>query len=203
MRSKSILYGVNVPISPTSTSETTLTNNITISTNSPYPSLETIDKETEKMTDCVEDTNKENVSREIEGLSPASPKGSIGEVKQINEQLKVSSQEDAFSDYILKLYQAILLSDNKKLLANAIFKDSIILTQEDLEHIIELKINQKCTILYEDPEIFCCGKNSPIMKISSIRVNGSEPSDFKIVYNKEYLELITKYHLNLKYVLVN
>ena len=193
MRSKSILYGVNVPISPTSTSETTLTNNITISTNSPYPSLETIDKETEKMTDCVEDTNKECVSREIDNL----------EVKQINEQLKVSSQEDAFSDYILKLYQAILLSDNKKLLANAIFKDSIILTQEDLEHIIELKINQKCTILYEDPEIFCCGKNSPIMKISAIRVNGSEPSDFKIVYNKEYLELITKYHLNLKYVLVN
>ena len=201
MRSKSILYGVNVPISPTSTSETTLTNNITISTNSPYPSLETIDKENEKMTDCVEDTNKGNqrfpepagqecVSRDIE-------------VKQINEQLKVSSQEGAFSDYILKLYQAILLSDNKKLLANAIFKDSIILTQEDLEHIIELKINQKCTILYEDPEIFCCGKNSPIMKISAIRVNGSEPSDFKIVYNKEYLELITKYHLNLKYVLVN
>ena len=193
MRSKSILYGVNVPISPTSTSETTLTNNITISTNSPYPSLETIDKETEKMTDCVEDTKNENVSREIDNL----------EVKQINEQLKVSSQEDAFSDYILKLYQAILLSDNKKLLANAIFKDSIILTQEDLEHIIELKINQKCTILYEDPEIFCCGKNSPIMKISAIRVNGSEPSDFKIVYNKEYLELITKYHLNLKYVLIN
>ena len=193
MRSKSILYGVNVPISPTSTSETTLTNNITISTNSPYPSLETIDKETEKMTDCVEDLKSECVSRNIEE----------SEVKQINEQLKVSSQEDAFSDYILKLYQAILLSDNKKLLANAIFKDSIILTQEDLEHIIELKINQKCTILYEDPEIFCCGKNSPIMKISAIRVNGSEPSDFKIVYNKEYLELITKYHLNLKYVLVN
>ena len=193
MRSKSILYGVNVPISPTSTSETTLTNNITISTNSPYPSLETIDKETEKMTDCVEDTKNECVSRNIDSI----------EVKQINEQLKISSQEDAFSDYILKLYQAILLSDNKKLLANAIFKDSIILTQEDLEHIIELKINQKCTILYEDPEIFCCGKNSPIMKISAIRVNGSEPSDFKIVYNKEYLELITKYHLNLKYVLVN
>ena len=184
MRSKSILYGVNVPISPTSTSETTLTNNITISTNSPYPSLETIDKETEKMTDDVEESKKGNISREIE----------------VSE---ISSQEDAFSDYILKLYQAILLSDNKKLLANAIFKDSIILTQEDLEHIIELKINQKCTILYEDPEIFCCGKNSPIMKISAIRVNGSEPSDFKIVYNKEYLELITKYHLNLKYVLVN
>ena len=194
MRSKSILYGVNVPISPTSTSETTLTNNITISTNSPYPSLETIDKETEKMTDDVEESKKGNVSRE--GLSPASQRGSI-------EVSEISSPEDAFSDYILKLYQAILLSDNKKLLANAIFKDSIILTQEDLEHIIELKINQKCTILYEDPEIFCCGKNSPIMKISAIRVNGSEPSDFKIVYNKEYLELITKYHLNLKYVLVN
>ena len=190
MRSKSILYGVNVPISPTSTSETTLTNNITISTNSPYPSLETIDKETEKMTDCVEDLKNENVSREIEET----------EVKQINEGTLCPS---AFSDYILKLYQAILLSDNKKLLANAIFKDSIILTQEDLEHIIELKINQKCSIHYEDPEIYCCGKNSPIMKIASIRVNGSEPSDFKIVYNKEYLELITKYHLNLKYVLVN
>ena len=92
MRSKSILYGVNVPISPTSTSETTLTNNITISTNSPYPSLETIDKETEKMTDCVEDLKNENVSREIDNL----------EVKQINEQLKVSSSEGAFSDYILK-----------------------------------------------------------------------------------------------------
>ena len=62
------MYGVNVPISPTSTSETTLTNNITISTNSPYPSLETIDKETEKMTDCVEDTKNECVSRNIDSL---------------------------------------------------------------------------------------------------------------------------------------
>ena len=85
MRSKSILYGVNVPISPTSTSETTLTNNITISTNSPYPSLETIDKETEKMTDDVEESKKGNISREIE----------------VSE---ISSPEDAFSDYILKLY---------------------------------------------------------------------------------------------------
>ena len=193
MRSKSILYGVNVPIAPTSTSEATLTNNITISTNSPYPSLETIDKEMEKMQDDSksDDINKECVKREINDSND----------EIINSSDKGQNKE--FREYLLKLYQTILLSDNKKLITNVIFKDSIVLTQEDLEHIIELKIGKKCSIIYEEPEIHCCGYNSPIMKISSIRVNEGEPSDFKIVYNKEYLELITKYNLNLKYVLIN
>ena len=119
------------------------------------------------------------------------------------EAIKDKDSEDV-NEYLLNLYQTILLSDNKKLLANVIFKDSIVLTQEDLEKVIECKIGKTVKISYEDPEITCCGNNiNPIMKISSIRIDGANPSDFKIVYNKEYLELLTKYHLNLKYVLVN
>ena len=201
MRSKSILYGVNVPISPTSTSEATLTNNITISTNACYPGVDAPAKETVKNSDSPSGLRTESICVDNPYKDCAKPSGLEDNIQ--TRDIGVLDGESELREYLLKLYQTILLSDNKKLLTNAIFKDSIVLTQEDLEKVIEAKIGKKCLIVYEDPEIHCCGNNSPIMKISSIRINGSEPSDFKIKYNKEYLELITKYHLNLKYVLVN
>ena len=172
MRSKSILQGVNVPIAPTSTSETKLTNNITIS-NVAYPNVEV------------------NPYKDVE--EPAKTR-----------EVSYSEKPNELDAYLLKLYQAILLSENKKLLSNVISKDSIILTQEDLEKVIELKTGKKCVISYEDPEVTCCNLNTIFMKISSIRiVEKEEQADFKIKYNKDYLELITNYHINLKYVLIN
>ena len=178
MRSKSILQGVNVPIAPTSTSETKLTNNITIS-NVAYPNVDV---------NPYKDVEEPAKAREVPDSSYVS----------------YSEKPNELDAYLLKLYQAILLSENKKLLSNVISKDSIILTQEDLEKVIELKTGKKCVISYEDPEVTCCNLNTIFMKISSIRiVEKEEQADFKIKYNKDYLELITNYHINLKYVLIN
>ena len=176
MRSKSILQGVNVPIAPTSTSETKLTNNITIS-NVAYPNVEV-----NPYSEC------------------SSPKGE----PEKDREVSYSEKPNELDAYLLRLYETILLSENKKLLSNVISKDSIILTQEDLEKVIELKTGKKCVISYEDPEVTCCNLNTIFMKISSIRiVEKEEQADFKIKYNKDYLELITNYHINLKYVLIN
>ena len=184
MRSKSILQGVNVPIAPTSTSETKLTNNITIS-NVAYPGGVEIKQE-------------------------PNPYEKTATTREVND----SDNHDKINDYLLHLYETILLSDNKTLISNIVFKDSIVLTQEDLSKVIEIQTGKKCDIRYEDPDISCCGMNSVFMKISSIRIidegNSAEhPSgakaqsaDYKIKYNHEYLDLITTYHLNLKYVLI-
>ena len=196
MRSKSILQGVNVPIAPTSTSETKLTNNITIS-NVAYPNVEV------------------NPYKDIEEAPGQGTEALPAKAREVPDSSYVSYSEkpNELDAYLLKLSQAILLSENKKLLSNVISKDSIILTQEDLEKVIELKTGKKCVISYEDPEVTCCNMNTIFMKITSIRItekdgpNGPEQScdqaDFKIKYNKDYLELITNYHINLKYVLVN
>ena len=177
MRSKSILSGINVPITPTSNSETKLTNNITIS-NVAYPSVAT----------------EPNPYKDLPNDQPVTQR-----------DVSYSDKTHELEAYLLKLYQSILLSDNKKLISNAVTKDSIILTQEDLEKIIEYKTGKRCVISYEDPEVTCCSMNTIFMKISSIRIveKDDEQADFKIKYNKDYLELMSTYHLNLKYVLVN
>ena len=60
--------------------------------------------------------------------------------------------------------------------------------------------------LYVDEDIKCCaGKANPIRKIEAIKIvndKGEVCMDFKQVYNKQYNELINKYHLCLKYVCV-
>ena len=175
MRSKSILQGVNVPIAPSANTETKLTNNITIS-NVAYPG-------------GVEIKQEQN---------PYEKAASTREVEE-------SDNHDKINDYLLHLYETILLSDNKTLISNIVFKDSIVLTQEDLSKVIELQTGKKCEIKYEDPEVSCCGMNSLFMKISSIRVleeSTNSYADYKIKHNYEYLDLMTTYHLNLKYVLI-
>ena len=195
MRSKSIMHGVNVPISPTSTADAKLTNNITIS-NVAYPNLES-----------KSDTD------------PSDPLGSSCRnpyIHTVNQEIHnkfaegsdIKTRElipETLDSYLLKLYQTILLSDNKKLIANVVSKRYITLTTEDLEKIIELKVGKKCKIEYEDPEVACFKIETIFFKIASIRIieDINTQSDFKIKYNRDYLELITNYKLNLKFVLVN
>ena len=204
MRSKSILSGVNVPITPMSNADTKLTNNITIS-NVTYPGVtetlsnDTLTKDKEEEVNpyksCQTSVNESHTKlREIENSTR-------GNAEYLSKGLA-----SELESYLLKLYQSILLSKNKKLIANVIFRDSIILTQEDLEKVIEFKIGKKCVIEYQFEEIGCLGGNKVFMKINSIRINDDDdgvPSDFKIKYNKDYLELITTYHISLKYVLIN
>ena len=180
MRSKSILSGIaNVPIEPTSNVDNRLTNNITIS-NVAYPGIETPIKQTEK--------KEENPYKEVE------------EVKARDVGC------DTLESYLLNLYQTILLKEDKKLIANVVSKNQIILTKEDLEEIIKRKTGKKCVVEYEDPETSCFGSCAVFLKIASIRTfeeGDTVGSDFQIKYNADYLELITKYHLCLKYVLIN
>jgi len=200
MRSKSILYGVNVPISPTSTADAKLTNNITIS-NVAYPGISEVKNDEEKNNPYV---HTSTVNQEVRNTTEGAIK-----TREVNIE--------SLDSYLLKLYQTILLSDNKKLIANVVLKNSIVLTGEDLEKIIKLKTGKECIINYEDPDTGCCNFNSILLKIASIRIveerGTSSPrgrfasdetlSDFKIKYNRDYLELITNYQLNLKYILVN
>ena len=200
MRSKSIMHGVNVPISPTSTADAKLTNNITIS-NVAYPGISEVKNDEEKNNPYV---HTSTVNQEVRNTTEGAIK-----TREVNIE--------SLDSYLLKLYQTILLSDNKKLIANVVLKNSIVLTGEDLEKIIKLKTGKECIINYEDPDTGCCNFNSILLKIASIRIveerGTSSPrgrfasdetlSDFKIKYNRDYLELITNYQLNLKYILVN
>ena len=116
-----------------------------------------------------------------------------GTTREINETVE---------SYLLKLYEAILLSDNKKLIANVLSKNSIILPKVDLEKVIVLKVGKPCNITTEDIEVGCF-TTDPFVKISSIRITDDTIIDFKIAYNKDYLELMDGRHINLKYCLAN
>ena len=123
-------------------------------------------------------------------------------------QEKKTIEFDSVSEYLLSLYKSILLSEDRKLLSNLVSKNSIILTKEDLEEVVKRKVGKECKVLYEDPEVTCCGMsmNIPFMKISSIRVYDDErPNgvDFKVVHNTEYLELVTVHNLCTEFVLAN
>ena len=175
MRSKSILSGVNVPIEPTSNVDNRLTNNITI-TNAPEVKAE----------------YKTEVSNPYEGIQTRS-------VTDSETSLTVET-------YLLRLYQNILLNQNKKLLANILSRNEIILSASDLAELVKLKIKItgiECNIVYEDYEVSCLNRNSFIRKVESIRIMKPDGTvvDFKIEFNKEYLELVNSYHVSMKYVM--
>jgi hypothetical protein len=190
MRSRSVLSettsamnGVNVPIQPQANANNQMTNNITIKTVSyPNPGIE------QNNSICEDKTGNP--------------------YKNVDIQARYVETRDMSSidEYLLSVYQTILLNEDKKLLSNMISKDSIILTKEDLQEVIKRKTGLKCYINYEDIDMGCFGKNPVLLKIDSIRVyeeNDSVGSDFKIKFNNDYLELIAKYHLNMKYILIN
>ena len=192
MRSKSILSGINVPIEPTSNVDSHVTNSIMIK-NISYPDLKDGSK-----TDIIEENQEQDNKEETKVLYP-----STFNTRDIDNPY---SQLSTVDEYLRELYQSILLTENKKLLANLISKKSIILTKEDLEEIIKRKIGKTCTIDCEDTEPNCCGFSSPFIKINGIRVldeSGAAGTDFQIQYNKDYQELVTNYHICMRFVLVN
>lgn len=191
MRSKSILSGINVPIEPTSNVDSHVTNSIMIK-NISYPDLK------EPKTDIIEEKQEAGASEETKALY-----GSSFSTRDIDNPYASLNSVD---EYLRELYQSILLTENKKLLANLISKKSIILTKEDLEEVIKRKIGKQCAIDFEDEDPKCCGVSSPFIKINNIRVldeSGAAGTDFQIQYNKDYQELVTNYHICMRYVLVN
>ena len=209
MRSKSILAGaVNVPIEPTSNVDSRTTNNIIIKN---YSSDKLTD-ETE-LKDIKETTANDSVRVEYapKGLRleepytpPPVPFITREAVANPYSDLKVNYK--SVDEFLLSLYQSILLDQDKKLIFNLVSHDQILLPKEDLETLISLKTGHEVKIDLLDHETTCCFKYSPFLKISQIRVieqRGANGVDFKYKYSNDYMDIITKYKICLKYVLVN
>ena len=209
MRSKSILAGaVNVPIEPTSNVDSRTTNNIIIKN---YSSDKLTD-ETE-LKDIKETTANDSVRVEYapSGLRLEEPYDPLP-VPFITREAVVNPYSDlkvnykSVDEFLLSLYQSILLDQDKKLIFNLVSHDQILLPKEDLETLISLKTGHEVKIDLLDHETTCCIKYSPFLKISQIRVieqRGANGVDFKYKYSNDYMDIITKYKICLKYVLVN
>ncbi len=106
---------------------------------------------------------------------------------------------------ILEAYSQMLLDQDKALLSNLIFKNSIIVPVSSLANIIKSAAKVEDVEIYLDEDIRCCAtKANPIRKIEAIKIineNGEMVTDFKTYYNSQYNELVNKYHLCLKYAI--
>ena len=193
MRSKSILSGINVPIEPTSNVDSHVTNSIHIN----IDKAEQTQRSAEVLTPIPEDAPAND---EVKVAYP----GVTREVT-VEDNPYANLDDQTVDEYLRSLYETILLSNDKTLIANLISKNNIILTKEDLEQVIKRKVGKDCTVDLDVTDVQCCGIKTPFIKISAIRVIDGEGkgNDLKILYNTDYQELIVNYHLNLKYVLAN
>jgi len=209
MRSKSILAGaVNVPIEPTSNVDSRTTNNIIIKN---YSS-DKLTNETE-LKDIKETTANDSVRVEyapsglrLEEPYDPPPVPFITREAVVNPYSDLKVNYKSVDEFLLSLYQSILLDQDKKLIFNLVSHDQILLPKEDLETLISLKTGHEVKIDLLDHETTCCIKYSPFLKISQIRVieqRGANGVDFKYKYSNDYMDIITKYKICLKYVLVN
>lgn len=214
MKSRSILSGVNVPIEPASNVDSRVNNNIIIRNLAP-PSSSAMARDvsspnlTKSKDNLISDASNitddidEVESKDIKALySTSNPYANIN-TDDIYTETNEYSQD--VNEYLVNIYQSILLNNNKKLLANLISKNKIVLTKEDLEGLICRKLGKKCIIDYIDPDTTCCGGKPVFLRIGSIRIQESETRyvDFKINYNMHYIELTEKYKISLKLVLIN
>lgn len=117
---------------------------------------------------------------------------------------------------LLDIFTEILLSDNKRLLANIVSKQKIILSKADLESVVSILVESpqggsdkkalRVNIELEDPNVNCLSRLTSALdfgKISAIKIIDEDVVvDFKLVHNKEYNDLTNKYHLSLKYIII-
>ena len=198
MRSKSILAGaVNVPIEPTSNVDSRTTNNIIIKN---YSS-DKLTNETE-----LKDIKETTANNSVRVVYDPPPVPFITREAVVNHYSDLKVNYKSVDEFLLSLYQSILLDQDKKLIFNLVSHDQILLPKEDLETLISLKTGHEVKIDLLDHETTCCIKYSPFLKISQIRVieqRGANGVDFKYKYSNDYMDIITKYKICLKYVLVN
>ena len=115
---------------------------------------------------------------------------------------------------ILETYANILLNQDKALIANLISKRTIIVPIDDLKAIIQLMTGGEVEVQYDEDVNCCAAKVTFIKKIDAIKIIKDDNiiitappatqsvTDFKQVFNKEYNDLVNKYHLNLRFTLV-
>ena len=127
--------------------------------------------------------------------------------ESIKEPLKECSyNQSEVKGLILETYANILLNQDKALIANLISKHTIIVPIDDLRAIIQLMTGGEVEVQYDEDINCCAAKVTFIKKIDAIKIIKDDNiiiTDFKQVFNKEYNDLVNKYHLNLKYVLLN
>lgn len=112
--------------------------------------------------------------------------------------------EENFNTLLLEIYQGILLSQNKVLMANILSKKHIIVYKNDLERIISAKVGKKCSVVLKEIEGCGCtaANSSPFAVVDSIVIYENDHRvDFKVAYNADYVELNEKYALSLKLVI--
>ena len=179
-KTRNLGVNANIGLDPTSASQSNnnFSNNIYVQT--PYPS---------------------NVKTQPSTFSTRDVEVELHDIKddKVNDQTEVK-------ELILQTYANILLNQDKALIANLISKRTIIVPIEDLRNIIQL-MTGGCVEIQYDEDISCCAaKVTFIKKIDAIKIIKDDNviiTDFKQVFNKEYNDLVNKYHMNLKYVLVN
>ena len=167
MRSKSILSGINVPIEPTSNVDSRVTNSIvpiepTSNVDSRVTNSILINIDKAKAAECKQDQSQQADS-EVKAVYPASVAASpasldavtrevstfdsnVNPYEQCEQTTALARGSSSVDEYLRSLYETILLSNDKTLIANLISKNNIILTKEDLEQVIKRKINKEVTI---------------------------------------------------------
>ncbi len=122
---------------------------------------------------------------------------------EIDSQPEAAKTRNTVDELLLEIYSAMLLYQNKPLLANVASKNSIIITKDDLEKVIAAKSGKQCVVTVREDEVSCLAKSSPIKPIESIRIfDANSENDFKVASNSDYIELMNIYHLSLKYVVM-
>ncbi len=183
-KTRNLGVNANIGLDPTSaaSSNNNFSNNIYVQT--PYPS----EVKTQPSTFQTKDV-------EIE----------LPDIKDEKQNERRNDQTEV-KGLILETYANILLNQDKALIANLISKHTIIVPIDDLRAIIQLMTNGEVEIHYDEDVSCCSAKVTFIKKIDAIKIIKDDNviiTDFKQVFNKEYNDLVNKYHLNLKYVLIN
>lgn len=128
------------------------------------------------------------------------------------EDVSLETKLGDVSKLILETYAQILLTS---LLSNLITKNSIVVPYNSLEEIIKCCVNEPGTPstlasaveIHVDEDVKCCAsKVNPIRRVEAIKImsnDGEVVTDFKTTYNREWNELVNRYHMCLKYHVVS
>ena len=202
-RSASFGLNTNVSLDPAANSKADAKSNQSINNNIVIQTTPTKTRE-----EAVTSENTTDIPAPPEYVS-AVPSSAYPEVvpmvyqeRSVNIDTSDTNTTDV-RDILLEIYESILLTQNKQLLANILSKNSIIISKSDLERVIQAKTGYSCSISTDDDtSCGCCAKVTGIYKIDQIKVDYNDTTlDFKTAFNGAYNELISTYKLSLKYVI--
>ena len=187
MRTRNITNGVSVGFDPKSNS--TVTNNVIIQTGERTDEPVSVKAGDASITypeppqDTLADRDEEEVY-----------------VSRRSSTIFQHVNESTLNEYLLSIYQEVLLSDNKLLLTNLISGSKIILAKHNIEEIVRILTGLNTIVDLEDLESVCCSSSVvPFRRISSIRVGDQGQVNFKINFNHLYTLLESKYKVSLKF----